>query len=217
MKKSLLVGATVLFTVFGIFSFAGAQAVNVPTLGQIWSAILQLRNAVANIQLTPGPQGVAGPQGPQGIPGQQLHLYDANNQDLGVLVNSDPDYVGRKFTSYLSQEEIFLKFEHQYSNSLGFSVNLPPSGGSVKYSQLNCQGQAFTSFPGYVRGAFFVNSNGAHHLFKYIYVSNVSYASTLSELAPSGCVNSANTDTSYPIQEVPLPFTEPLVYPLHIQ
>lgn len=77
---------------------------------QIWQAIKALQVKVASIQLIPGPQGPAGPigpQGPQGIPGQQLHLYDGNNQDLGIAVFSS----ARKYTTYsFDQGGFFFDF-----------------------------------------------------------------------------------------------------------
>ena len=69
-----------------------AKAKPVNPLDEIWQAIADLKNQIANISLTPGPQGEPGPQGPvratkgeKGEPGSggaHCILYDGNGQDL---------------------------------------------------------------------------------------------------------------------------------------
>ena len=69
-----------------------------------------------------GPQGPAGPQGIQGIQGQKgdkgdagppgsaassLHVYDANGQDLGILISGPP---GGNMTTFLPLLGAFLRF-----------------------------------------------------------------------------------------------------------
>ena len=80
-----------------------AKAKPVTPLDEIRQAIADLKNQIADISLTPGPQGEPGPTGDKGDPGEQgtpgekgepgtggaaLRLYDGNGQDLGVLIGN---------------------------------------------------------------------------------------------------------------------------------
>jgi hypothetical protein len=87
----------------------------------LYDNVANLQEQIDNIQLTPGPQGETGPQGPQGPPGPAgpagpqgetgpqgpagpqgetgppgegcLNVYDANDQYLGILLDSKEGYI----------------------------------------------------------------------------------------------------------------------------
>ena len=130
--------------VLGILVFAGlsqqvGHAEKIDPFVAVWKAIHDLQAEVANIwqaiaeiELTPGPEG---PQGPEGIQGEQgiqgetgpkgdkgdtgeqgpagpsgtpsgtgLHLYDANGQDLGL-------YIGGNLTTYFANLDKVYNFD----------------------------------------------------------------------------------------------------------
>jgi hypothetical protein len=68
----------------------------------LYDNVANLQEQIDNIQLTPGPQGETGPQGPPGPAGPQgdpgppeegcLNVYDANDQYLGILLDSKEGY-----------------------------------------------------------------------------------------------------------------------------
>ncbi len=222
LKKSFIVLFIAFFGFWG-FGVLKTKAATVSPFTAIWYAIHSLQTALSNIQLIPGPQGPTGPQGPagvQGIGGQQLHLYDANSQDLGVLVDrNNPD----GYTSYFSNEQIFLEFSQGINNNGSYVSLYNNTVGSVYYLQQNCQGNPYANNTGFFHRAFIIDANGSlPRLFKHINgppLINSGGTLTLSALGSSGCSNqgAGGAGTLLPVQEIPFPFTLPLVGPLHIQ
>lgn len=240
MKKTLVIlGATL--SVLLAVQVVGAQTGGSP-FAEIWGVIADLKRSifnltaqVANIQLTPGPQGPPGPHGeqgepgpqgpqgdpgPQGLPGlagQQLHLYDASNQDLGVLVDGFPNgFSGGSITTYFVNEAIFLGFlETGVPGSFGVEIS-SLIGPSVRYFQQNCSGTPYTGRSPHLALASFIPT--VNRLFKFATGPTVNGVQTLSYLDVSGCTNYPQSNGYlYPLQEIPLPFTMPLVGPLYIQ
>lgn len=148
MKKILIVTTATLIAALVVVSVGSAQTT--PTLQQVWNAVQALNQkvvaliqTVANIQLIPGPIGPQGPVGPvgqqglvgpQGTPGPQLHLYDANSQDLGIVVFASAN----KYTTYsFDQGGSFFDF-------IGGSLSTPTTP-YVYYTAPNCVGPAYVN------------------------------------------------------------------------
>lgn len=181
-----------------------------------------------------GASGTIGPQGAQGIPGiqgevgpagsdAQLHLYDANDQDLGILVDTD----GSTYRTYLSNLNVvigFRSFTIQETNPHTVSIN-SPGGQSIAFNQHDCMGQLYVE--ALANGT---ESWGLQQVYKYPdldgYYRRIPNASTI-DLAYSsiswpvnGCTNNPTSSVVqpfYPLEEIELPFEEPLAWPLQIR
>ncbi len=153
---------------------------------------------------------IQGPPGPPGPPGRELHLYDANGQDLGLLIDSVA-YSRARLTTLSSG--YFVEF---YQDDVSKSVSW--RGGEsqrVYFDNGNCVGNVYiveTPGPGYfirVAGRFFDTPS-----------PDLQFGLTLrSHFDPNGeCVNES-TDHGVPAREIsnPFPFGDPLAWPLRIQ
>lgn len=54
-------------------------------------------------------QGPIGPVGPQGPAGVSLSLKDISGQDMGILIDSQRDADGERFTSYFPEQGVFMQ------------------------------------------------------------------------------------------------------------
>src|SRR3989344_4512667 len=92
-----------------------------------------------------GVQGPAGPQGEmglQGASGMSFHVYDGNNQDLGVLINADVYGNLKTYTTYLPSLRVLVGFEVDFRNR---TVNLTAGmNGGIFFSGSNCAGTAYS-------------------------------------------------------------------------
>ncbi|MBI5405229.1 MAG: collagen-like protein [Candidatus Kerfeldbacteria bacterium] len=83
MKPRLLVGILmVVIMCFGIVSVTNAAGQGRNPLARLWSAIFDLREQIAEIELMPGPVGPAGPQGEPGPIGPQGEIGPAGPQGV---------------------------------------------------------------------------------------------------------------------------------------
>ena len=88
-RKIILASLSLLLVIMALATPALAKEnqTNGTPFDEIWAAIKGLEQQIADIQLTPGPEGPAGPQGPQGIPGPTVFARVSSG---GTLVASSP-------------------------------------------------------------------------------------------------------------------------------
>lgn len=98
-----------------------------------------------NIQGEKGEKGDKGDTGPQGPAGEQLHLFDANGQDLGRLIDMEGDYSNEtSYTTYWSDRDLILSFlENKDQQSVTFTID----HSGFYYSQPYCEGDAYVFEP----------------------------------------------------------------------
>lgn len=166
-----------------------------------------------------GPEGQRGPQGEQGIPGIQLHLFDGNEQDLGILI----DFA--RYTSYLPDLDLFVEFSESGNFDQGVDVRLV-RGGNVWFGGPNCTGQMF------VEG----NDVASSRLYRSIHSRNpevYGYSRIASDQSVDLILSSRQNDDPvnpctiyeprdqrvqhyFPVEPVELPFQEPIAWPLKV-
>ncbi|MBI5457317.1 collagen-like protein [Candidatus Kaiserbacteria bacterium] len=157
-----------------------------------------------------GEQGPKGDTGDKGNSGSTLHLYDASGQDLGTLVNADSRAID--FVTYFPSQEIFLSFEQNPAPTARVDVG---PGFSLYFLQQNCSGIPYRQSGGMnpqaggvVDGRLFKSNNG----------ETVTGQQPLSTLDSSGCRNElSGVGAILPLEEIPLPFTLPLAWPLEVR
>lgn len=218
MKKLIFVS----LALFGIFAFAVAKEPKGGPFQALWDAITNLQEQIANIQLIPGPIGPQGPQGDVGLvgpqgeqgphgeigpAGSQLHLFDANGQDLGILINAEAN--ASYFRTYIPTEFVFLNFDQSRNSS---SISVTPTG-TIYFHLENCIGTPYAGGPGNPHGAILTHGR----LFKYTDDSIVYGPVSVSVLEPDGCHNQQFGAGGYPLQEISLPFSLPLAWPLEVK
>jgi len=204
----------------------------------VWQAISDLQNQINIIELTPGPQGPAGPQGPQGekgepgtdgqdgaqgLPGKDglsVHLFDGNNQDLGILLDADLYNGGitRQFRTYLPDENVIVSFflTHQ-QRKVQFADGGVSSG--IFFEGLNCTGNP----------SFRIPHSSPHMVYRMIsetispryftFLNDEGDILTKSYFDGAICQNfvSPQLQYGYALREISIPFTEPIAWPLEIR
>lgn len=172
-----------------------------------------------NVQGPPGPIGPQGPIGSQGTPGSQLRLRDANNQDLGILIDRGVS-VGNPL----------------YTSSVGYRV-FTPQGYFIEINDFLQQGQVVISLDSYAFNLYFDNQNcsgltyapvAAFSLQSVIrkttryFINSLPLTPTnttlLSTLSNTTCSNipSEATTTAYLLSEISNPFPQAPVSPLQV-
>jgi hypothetical protein len=111
-------------------------------LEPVWRAIDNLQKQIKDIRLTPGPQGEVGPigpQGPQGEPGDTVNIIDANNINLGPLLDFTLDG-NIKFYDTNYDRVVNL---NMFTEGLVEKYDGPDINHALYYDQLNCQGNTY--------------------------------------------------------------------------
>ena len=150
-----------------------------------------------------GPVGAAstvpGPKGDKGDPGTNgtsLHLFDANGQDLGLVVGRTP-----WSTTYLSDASGFISFTGATAHR-----------GYITFFSTDCSGQAYAVFSsGSIQDALVVP--GVNRFFKVTETGDPG-GTMQSELTPAGCQATSTSATTATAEEFASPFTLPLAAPL---
>jgi hypothetical protein len=159
-----------------------------------------------------GPIGPQGPQGPAGVGEKQLHLYDGNGQDLGLLINvehENSDII--EFQTYIKSVGMFFSF-NLHDNFLE-----PLDSQIIYYSGTNCIGTPYRN--GYVAPMGTVG--GLNRFFKtkeFLPNSKVSISSSLNK--DGSCTNfdgAGMFSFKIALEEVEPPFTLPLVGPYSVR
>lgn len=246
MKKNLLITA---FLVVAFAMPAAAILAkdneNNPFVA-LWDAITGLQEQIDNIELIPGPkgdkgdpgelgpkgdkgdtgergpkgdQGEKGDTGEQGPAGTSLHLYDANGQDLGILINTN--YT--KHFTIVPGTDFVIQFSDndQTQEAKVFSANGGGSGGinRVYFTEPNCEGTPMVNTGANTPHRLALLKTGAPlKYFRFTGVGNTSLeVQSYSNTNPVQCqsIQTIIGDASI-LEEVLLPFTEPLAWPLTI-
>jgi hypothetical protein len=189
---------------------------------------------LAGLQGQQGTQGEVGPMGPQGlqgiqgtkgdkgdtgVPGQTLHLLDANNQDLGVFVDLiNPDSSNREFHTYLPALGAVARFYSDADHRIAKFVYSGLPGGEVWYTGSACTGtpsSAYSFLENYTLTAVTLVPGGNKY---FIGTNDIGTTRTWnSHLTDSGCKEiSPETHVTYALQEVTPSFVEPIVWPLKL-
>ena len=179
-----------------------------------------------NSEGTPGLQGVKGDQGEQGLRGEKgetgergaaglgLHLFDANNQNLGLLIQASAS--GDSFTTFIESTRIFVSIRQNRDNNDPGSADIGGLTGAVYFLWQNCQGEPYTSQRGSPPGI--VVSSSGRRFFKYTAAAAVLGTNPRSQLDSQGCINGQHSVTElYPLEELPQPFNFPLKWPFEIK
>ena len=164
-----------------------------------------------------GGQGVQGEVGPQGLAGTSLHLYDANGQDLGILIRANEFTNGIEI--YMpTLDAVFTLRQSISTNPNGFFVESSNQTTQIYYENQNCTGNAYIrtiSFDGMPNTIRWVQT--LNRFFNVTGELSASQFQTQSFLHPGGCVNNISTpDYRIRVEEVTLPFSWPPAGPLHI-
>jgi len=234
MKKKISIAVIVtILLLSGVTAFAGQTPAGNP-FQAIWNAINSLQTQLNNIRLIPGPpgpkgdKGDVGTQGPQGIPGPQgpaglpYHVYDSNDQDLGILIDADVypsvDYDRQLYKTFLLEQGVFLPIESNIrSNSIALIMG---SYGGVFFEQRDCTGTAFSrnQSSASIGTHMLVKVTGPRY-FKYNDSNLVQHVSnSYIPFVGQACTNTGEESSNgYTLEEVLLPFIEPLQWPLKIR
>lgn len=88
-----------------------------------------------------GPQGMHGQTGSVGPPGPVLHLYTANGEDKGILVNATSD---RTYTTWDPETGELRNYTDSSSPPSHLSLS---RAESLYYTDFNCHGMAYAKQP----------------------------------------------------------------------
>lgn len=164
-----------------------------------------------------GPQGERGEIGPQGPAGTSLHLFDANGQDLGIILQSS-QLTG--IETYIPSLDAVFSFKQSISTSpRGFFVSSLNQTTQVYFENQNCSGNAyvpvltFNGMPNTIRWVQNLN-----RFFKVMGELSTGQFRTQSFLSPSGCTNNLSPEAQYwvRVEEITMPFSWPPAGPLRV-
>jgi len=219
-----------MLAVLSISTLVFAGETNSSPFQALWNAIDKIREQISNIELIPGPQGEQGPiglTGPQGIQGETgpkgdkgdtgehgpagssgtgLHLYDANGQDLGILLGMPPsDLANNKYQTYLPGAKISLRLTQ--------NLEFEDGPSTIYFLTTDCSGVPYSLnspfYPyGFVRnGSHFFRSTNAQR-------GQISF---FSRYDGGGCIVDNGSINSVEVEEISAPFTLPLAWPPEVK
>ena len=146
-----------------------------------------------------------------------LHLYDANDQDLGILVSSDNGF--NSSLVYLPGIEGLFAFKQSIGiNPSSFNVGWAFQDTSIYFDNDDCTGKS------YVRAAYDIPNNiiklrKSNRFFKVTdELSQLPHATQSFWGADSArCTNTQVSEIWLRVEEVTLPFSYPPVGPLKVK
>lgn len=170
-----------------------------------------------------GQDGAPGPKGDTGTPGMNLHLYDANNQDLGIYIGPDPvNFADRSYKVLDPSSSTFFTVVPFFSPFVTdqWARLVTPSNG-IKYEAVDCQGMPSYDSVVYDLQTLKAVVYGPGGPKYYKATSNTPTQTTVRSWAETDngqCHNygSPLEIMAYPLAEVTLPFSEPLALPLRV-
>jgi len=157
-----------------------------------------------------GEQGEKGDKGDDGEDGNEVHLFDAAGQDLGIFLFRNGS---SGFTVFNQDLGLILRFPR--------ALEFKPDGGEANFKELDCKGPVFM----FMGGADFIQTVfRTMGEFRTPVAGEVPADMTTFSLfreSDSTCVNSPGGMTltkGIEMETIPaLPFTEPLALPLEIK
>lgn len=206
----ILVAAVVVLTVAGAAMAKGGES----PWDAIREAVADLQEQIDNIELTPGPEGPAGPV---------LHLVDDDGQDLGIFIE-----MSNPARTYVPSLDVFVRLNANFSNRQDSGVDevLPFLGGSIQLSfeGADCTGQAFFSQAFHHQRLMKASSSDGFRYFKTrrkdvpeSRTKESEFVGHFSETLECENVDSETLSETFAYDEIFLPFTEPLAPPLEIK
>lgn len=233
MNQKIFLGtiAVSLLLVLGLWSFTRA------TTGEIFgcvgpSGILRILNSGSckqnetpiswkaqgekGEQGEPGEQGIPGENGKDGLDGKggvdgkdgtDLHLFDGNNQDLGILTSEEFP----RFWTFLPTENVVLRFV-QNGNNHTASLDITNTG--FVFTQPACAGTPYSSLESTYPNGILKTVNGFYR-FTSDPAVNIDVQSSMN--ADGSCVANFSTVKATPVEQVTLPLSFPLAWPLQIK
>ncbi len=175
-----------------------------------------------------GEKGEKGDMGEKGNPGSdgkdatELHLYDANGQDLGLYVGdrtSNPPE--QPITLNVDMGVFFIFAQSGYETH---RAHFEPRGAQLQFDELDCKGNTFVSIDsagaGYHQNVYNVGVEYPDNF--YFMLGRTTISKTIFSHSQTDrafpCVNYSTPQTMEVLEatEFILPFTEPLAWPLEV-
>lgn len=162
-----------------------------------------------------GDKGEPGEQGSPGKSGQNHHLYDANNQDLGILVYAgfklDKDWYEYTTSLEINGQRVLLNFRNSIITD---SWNESYASLIIKSVPVatRCAGQNYTW--GVVLPQQIYKDSYSVHPSYFIMRPDTKALRTWFD---AYCSVAGIRDNTYLITDISLPFTEPVSWPLEVR
>jgi len=238
MKRNLLVGLGGIIVSFVVVTaVSAAPGSQGEPFAAVWNAVANIQEKIDAIELMPGekgekgdkgdtgekgergeigPQGESGPHGPAGA---SLRLEDGNGQDLGIFIDADIHSGSADTYYYTYVENVGVITEFRVQNNI-YEVTHRGAGfyGGIFFENADCQGTAMMrSSSGMDPQRMAVATiNGERRYFQGT-ASDWGMGTSKSYFDGATCNNTSDeTRQHWRLEEVHMPFTEPVAYPLRV-
>lgn len=161
------------------------------------------------------------------IKAKQPHLVDANGQDLGLLLDTEPYQSfgdDRIYSVFIPRVNVIVDViewgmlgDPSQEVSLSAPQHSPDFPLAVHFTEAYCTGSAFTDRP--IGDKDLVDPAGVGVEPRYFkFAGSVEPSTSVSQLSGNGCnTSTGNFPEAFQLQEIIPPFTEPLAWPLRIE
>lgn len=171
-----------------------------------------------------GDPGEKGEKGDDGKDGMELHVFDANGQELGIYVGDHTANPSEQPITFNTDLGVFLKFAQ--SGAEQKKVTFEPRSAELLFEQKNCEGNAFASINASrpIQNVFSADGDGTiPRVYSLFLIGKEPAARTIlsrssgDEAIP--CVNFTTPQIKETLttSDIVLPFTEPLAWPLEVK
>ena len=164
----------------------------------------------------PGPQGIQGTKGDKGESGTEtsLHLYDASNQDLGILIG--PSLSDKNIDTYIPSIQAAARFTQDASSTAALNLHRR----DLYFDAENCIGSSYILAATSTALAtdmvyLFYSSSTPPRIFKIDTPAPLTLV--LKSRTSVACSNISELRQAIPVHEIVVPFNLPLTWPLQIQ
>jgi hypothetical protein len=156
-------------------------------------------------------RGAKGDAGAPGAPGQNLHVLDANNQDLGIFLYT----AGGGYEVYLPSSHIITFINTQDAEQTAVVTG---TFGSVLYTTSDCTGTGYAEQSDLNQLTEVARLPGGIHYFTPLALPRSTQTIVSFSDGTGNCrlENAPNDESVFSLKEITLPFTEPLTWPLRI-
>jgi len=176
----------------------------------------------AGPQGTQGPQGEIGPVGPQGPSGNMLHLFDANENDLGTLASvliGDQDSINKYVTHIKLNNgyEILLSFESD--NSLQRRASFRATSVGLSFTEINCGGEMVVHevYKIKVQEIYRSDNNNSFGSYFIVLPESRQQRQLFSRWESGNCINQLNGGYSHLVVPISLSVSTSPAWPLRIK
>lgn len=168
-----------------------------------------------------GPIGLTGPKGDPGV-NSSLHLYDANDQDLGILIGTTG--FNSAMVTYIPDLDVVFRFSQTPdSNSNTFLVTtergpvIQSGGKGIYFKEVNCTGDSYVGITmGFSPNSVVLLKNTTRFfkvLNEIVSIETSSYWNTETGV----CINTTDISKKIPMKEFTPPFSYPPTGPLKVK